>query len=175
VEAKSRRPGVLGRKGQAPDAATPTVDVQELMPGRLSRNEFDRLAEAAPPVRGRPLRHAVGGARLPSSTRLLPLAFRSAPDYELQPLARLGDPRAVDAALKRLLLAPRLFRARDRAAQRTLRALKTRRAHQPHQPPSCDPRARLLDPLSDQIDEVTSHARAAQRRRALARPPAAST
>jgi hypothetical protein len=43
VEAKNRhRPGVLGRKGQAPDAATLTVDVPELMRRALSKETDGR-------------------------------------------------------------------------------------------------------------------------------------
>jgi hypothetical protein len=43
VEAKSRhRSGVLGRKGQAPDAATLTVDVSELMRRALSKETDGR-------------------------------------------------------------------------------------------------------------------------------------
>jgi hypothetical protein len=94
----------------------------------LLRNEFDLLAEALSST-GRPLRHAVGGARPPPSTRLLALAFLSAPDYELLLRERKGAGRRLVAANGRRSgaqarsAAPRRTGERKRRCRSTMGAL----------------------------------------------------
>jgi hypothetical protein len=93
----------------------------------LLRNEFDLLAEALSST-GRPLRHAVGGARPPPSTRLLPLAFLSA-HYELLLRERKGAGRRLVAANGRRSgaqarsAAPRRTGERKRRCRSTMGAL----------------------------------------------------
>ena len=129
------------------------------------RAEALRAGEAHRAI-ARPAQHRGEQRQLPRPSRRRHRP-RRAPVAQ-HPLPGLGHPPTIDPALERLPRPPRRLRRRDRAAQRALRTVIARHAHQPHQPPRRNPPAGLLDPLADQPREIVSHPRTAQRRRELA-------